>query len=39
MINVQQAIASAFDYINSLYSARLPGLRLEEVEISDDERR
>jgi len=39
MINVQQAIDSAFTFINTLYSTQLPGLRLEEVELSDDERR
>ncbi len=37
-IDVKQAVRTAIAYVQSLYEYPLPGLQLEEVELSDDER-
>ncbi len=39
MTDVKQAVRTAFDYIQQLYPSELPGLRLEEVQLSEDEHR
>jgi hypothetical protein len=38
MIDVKQAVNTATQFMQNLYSDPLPGLMLEEVELSDDER-
>ncbi len=38
MIDAKRAVLAAKEYIKSLYELPLNGLRLEEVELSDDER-